>query len=56
MTLVRLLLVFKLRSKLVRPTLKKFRTSRSGLKEKNGVWYANDEGVVVIDLNNLVKD
>lgn len=29
---------------------------RSGLKEKNGGWYKNDEGVVVIDLNNLEKD
>jgi len=26
------------------------------LKEKNGGWYTNDEGVVVIDLNNLEKD
>lgn len=29
---------------------------RSGLKEKNGGWYTNDEGVVVIDLNNIEKD
>ena len=28
----------------------------TGLKKKNRDWYPNEQGVVVIDLNNIEKD